>query len=261
MLRFRKGKVALSADIKMMYHQVQVPKIDQPTYSFIWKTPGALNPPGVYRMTVHVFGSVSSPSSCLYALRRIADDNEGEFPEAAECVRTSFYVDDLVRSVSTPDEAISLYKQLVELLRKGGFHLTKWVSSSRQVLAQIPREETSSPLKNFDVDDLPVERTLGLLWDAERDQFKFSVRTEQSSTTKRGVLSDASSLFDSLGFLAPVTLIARGIMQDIWKANIDWDKQLPAEVLKVWEKWFSTLNAVEKSAFHDTSTVIVNLQN
>ena len=102
MLRFRKGKVALSADIKMMYHQVQVPTIDQPAYSFIWRAPGSSNPPDVYRMTVHVFGSVSSPSSCLYALRRIADDNEDEFPVAAECIRTSFYVDDLVRSVSTP---------------------------------------------------------------------------------------------------------------------------------------------------------------
>ena len=246
MLRFRRSAIALSADIKMMYHQVQVPTADQPAYSFFWRKPGSPNPPDVYRMTVHVFGSISSPSSCLYALRRVADDNAEQFPEAAECVKTSFYVDDCVHSVPTKEEAVKLVKQLTHLLGKGGFHLTKWVSSSRTVMATIPAEETVAPLKNFDIDDLPVEKTLGLLWDAERDIFKFIVRSERSSTTKRGVLSDASSLFDSLGLLAPVTLIARGIMQDIWRSTIDWDDQLPHDILKVWEKWLSTLDVIDK---------------
>ena len=121
----------------------------------------------VYRMTVHVFGSVSSPSSCLYALRRVAEDNQQEFPEAAACVKSSFYVDDCAHSVPTAEEAIELIQQLTRLLGKGGFHLTKWVSSSKQVLATVPASERSSPLVNFEMDGLPVEKTLGMLWDAE----------------------------------------------------------------------------------------------
>ena len=54
LLRFRREPVAISGDIRMMYHQVKVPKEQRAALSFIWRRTGDPEPPKVYRMTVHV---------------------------------------------------------------------------------------------------------------------------------------------------------------------------------------------------------------
>ena len=35
-------------------------------------------------------------------------------------------------------------------------------------------------------------------------------------------------------------------MQDIWRLDVGWDDPVPTEILKVWEKWISTLHVVEE---------------
>ena len=62
--------------------------------------------------------------------------------------------------------------QLMELLSRGGFRLTKLMSNSRSVLAQLPPEDIlSSPMISqpfeLDLDSLPVEKALGVLWNVE----------------------------------------------------------------------------------------------
>ena len=195
-------------------------------------------------MTVHVFGTVSSSASCLYALRRTADDNREDFSDVHQCVKENFYVDDLLDSVKTEEEAQHRVTRLTELLKKGGFHLTKWMSSSRRVLSSIPACETTTSQLDLERDELPVERALGLTWDAERDQFLFKVCEAGESTAKREILSYIAAQFDPLGFLAPVILIAKGIMQDVWRHEISWDGALPGKILTAWREWSQSLTAV-----------------
>lgn len=64
-------------------------------------------------------------------------------------------------------------EQLTKLLAEGGFHLTKFISNSREVLASIPVGDRANPSLNLHLDDLPIERVLGLHWDAESDTFQF----------------------------------------------------------------------------------------
>ena len=52
----------------------------------------------------------------------------------SETVDKNMYVDDLMKFVEGADRAILLAKQLQELLQKGGFNLTKWLSNNREVL-------------------------------------------------------------------------------------------------------------------------------
>ena len=69
-------------------------------------------------------------------------------------------------------------KDLMDLLLKGGFRLTKWCNSSKKVLASIPEAESADPSLNLDLDQLPVKRVLrylGLHWTVEDDTFKFSI--------------------------------------------------------------------------------------
>lgn len=60
------------------------------------------------------------------------------------CDGVNFYMDDLLKSVPTTDEAIRLAHQLIDLLKKGGFRLTKWLSNSREVIQALPKSELAS---------------------------------------------------------------------------------------------------------------------
>ena len=81
------------------------------------------------------------------------------------------YVDDLMKSVSSPEIALSLSTQLRELLEKGGFRLTKWLSNDRNVLAGISESERASSVVNLDQEDLPTACALGLKWNVEANNF------------------------------------------------------------------------------------------
>ena len=71
-------------------------------------------------------------------------------------------VDDFFKSVKTVEEARSLANEVTSLLAEAGLRLTKWMSNSRDVLSVIPEEERARPNLDLDLDDVPVERTLGV---------------------------------------------------------------------------------------------------
>ncbi|KAL0189854.1 hypothetical protein M9458_016953 [Cirrhinus mrigala] len=76
---FRQETVAVMGDIEGMFHQVKVPKEDKDFLRFLWRPDGNTNYPlSEYRMTVHLFGAVSSLSCANFALKGTADDNEGK---------------------------------------------------------------------------------------------------------------------------------------------------------------------------------------
>ena len=139
--------------------------------------------------------------------------------------------------MSTEEEAKSLVSEVTGLLEKSGFHLTKWMSNSREVLSTIPEEERSKPLIDLDLDNLPVQRTLGVQWNVEEDVFLFKVNEPSKPSTKRGILSAISSLYDPIGFISPVLLEAKKIVQSLWKLNIGWDDPIPDYLRDHWHKW------------------------
>jgi len=44
--------------------------------------------------------------------------------------------------------------------------------------------------------------------------------------TKRLVLASIARTFDPAGWTAPVMVAAKILLQDIWKAELDWDEEL-----------------------------------
>ena len=113
--RFREGPIALTADIESMFLQVQVPERDKSCLRFLWR-PTMNEPVQIYEYQRHVFGAKSSPTCANYALKRVAIDNEDEFPIAAKTIQNNFYMDNFIKSVETPEEAIKVFKQLQPLL-------------------------------------------------------------------------------------------------------------------------------------------------
>ncbi|KAK0131196.1 hypothetical protein N1851_034101 [Merluccius polli] len=243
--RFRQHPVALMADIKSMFHQVRVSRSDADFLRFLWWPKGDVSlPPVEHRMTVHLFGAVSSPSCANFALRQTAKDNRSSIsPEVMSTIETNFYVDDCLKCVETEEQAIDLMEDLTSVCHKGGFHLTKWVSNSRSVLAHIPKDDRATEMKelDFDRDKLPTERALGLLWCVESDMFKFNISVTDKAHTRRNILSMVSSIYDPLGFLSPLTLLAKLLLQDLCRHKYSWDYEIPQAAAERWRRWVAGL--------------------
>ena len=174
-------------------------------------------------------------------------DNACDFSEAAvNAMEKDFYVDDLLKSLSNVKDAKQLASDLMKLLRRGGFRLTKWISSSKEVLASIPESERANPMLNLDVHNFPILRALGLQWNVEEDAFEFKVIDVDKPETKRGILSTVASLYDPMGFAAPVTLLAKSLLQKLWQKKVDWDEQLVEAELGDWRRWKNELSALSK---------------
>ena len=50
-----------------------------------------------------------------------------------------------------------------------GFHLHKWISNDYEILLSLPNSEISSKVVDLELNDLPIEWALGLLWDPQKD--------------------------------------------------------------------------------------------
>lgn len=249
LMRFRQSPIALVADIEAMFHQVRVCEKDRDVLRFLWWPQGKLHDePKEYHMNVHLFGATSSPSCAAFSLKRTANDNVDKFSrEAVSTVERNFYVDDLLKSVLDTSSGIKLAAELKELLSLGGFKLTKWLSNSKEVMNSIPEKDRAEPKAKLDFDtESPCERTLGLQWHVNQDQFVFDINLHDKGTTRRSILSVASSLYDPLGLVAPVTLIPKLILQRACRLNLGWDEIIPDAEAEKWSQWLTSLPALSQ---------------
>ncbi|XP_052795874.1 uncharacterized protein LOC128228545 [Mya arenaria] len=163
-------------------------------------------------------------------------------PEVTTTLERNFYVDDLLKSTNNKENAVLLCKDLREMLGRGGLRLTKWMSNCPEVVDSIPPEERAKPSLTVNLeDDNEFERTLGLQWNIRDDAFFFDVHLKEKAPTRRGVLSVASSLYDPLGFVAPVTLIPKLILQNACRQGLTWDQKLNESDIEKWCDWLTNL--------------------
>ena len=85
-----------------------------------------------------------------------------------ESVLKAFYVDDLLKSVQTVEMATKLALELISMLSRGGFRLTKFMSNRREVLDALPATEVS-PSATVEISAEKMERALGYAWDTIKD--------------------------------------------------------------------------------------------
>ena len=249
LIRFRKAPVALTADIAEMFLQVSLREQDRPYHRFLWRNYDSTRQPKVYEFRRLLFGNTASPFCAQYVLHTHAQTHAAEFPAAAEAVDDSMYVDDLLDSCETVQDAITLQSELSDLLASGGFRLRKWASNNLEVLCHIP-EEDRLPSLEINEQETPSTKTLGVSWNAKADIFTFLVKRRDPNEvpTKRNVISTIAALYDPLQFLSPFVMRAKVLLQEIWTAGITWDDVLPDELRRKWEQWLSELSQLSNVA-------------
>ena len=150
--RFREHQIALSADIEAMFLKVAVPNDDSRCLRFLWREDPEQKIE-VYEYTRHVFGAKSSPTCANYALHQVAKVNAVNDESLVRTVQRNFYMEDFLKSVRTPQEAIEIYQKVREILSKGGFNLSKWITSDDEVKTQIPEADKSMKVvKTFEAE-------------------------------------------------------------------------------------------------------------
>ena len=100
LLRFRKGRYCVMANIEKMFHQVLVREQDREALRFVWRT----NKKEQFRdmrMDIHPFGKADSPCCCLWALKKTATDSITNIIARAKKAQKStenVYMDDYLDS-------------------------------------------------------------------------------------------------------------------------------------------------------------------
>ncbi|XP_062594609.1 uncharacterized protein LOC134256031 [Saccostrea cucullata] len=247
LLKFRKEKVAVTADIEQMFFNFYVHEEDRNFLRFLWFRDNDINNELVeFRMCVHVFGNSPSPAVATFGLRKSACDHHSTelCNQVCELVNKHFYVDDALVSLPDAESAIEIMKKTQDVLKQNGnIRLHKIRSNSSEVLKSFPTEDLSEDVLSMDFSD-PV-RSLGLLWDIKQDAFTYQLFDDVKPFTRRGILSTVNSIYDPLGFIAPVILGGRLVLKKAMSSTVDWDEPLPDNLHTEWEKWRMSLSHLE----------------
>ncbi|XP_018308523.1 uncharacterized protein [Mycetomoellerius zeteki] len=195
-------------------------------------------------MTV-IYGTAAAPFLAIRALRKLTEDEASDYSLGSRIVLRDFYVDDMLTGAKSVNEATIIKQQTYELLKRGEFELTKWCSNE----TKLRDNESLADNKEFDASGSQGEtQARGLVWNYELDEFKFvdtGKWTTLEKVTKRNILSRTALIFDPLGFIGPVTLTGKIIMQELWLLKINWDESIPMELNTTWKEYESQLKQLD----------------
>ena len=243
LLMFRVHKFAIVADIARAFLSIGLKENDRNFVKFLWFRD---NDPSkeviVYRYTTVVFGNTSSP----FSLAAVLDKHLRQYEcDVAIDLAKKLYVDNVLTGLDLEKQAVNYYYTARAIMRAGGFNLRQWLSNCQDLLRIVEIEGTRTKKTSVSV--------LGMKWNAETDCLGFPTKhgpdQDNESVTKRHVLSVASSVFDPLGLITPVTVRARMFISHLWSENLGWDVKLPTSEISVWTPIATDLSKVPEIVF------------
>ena len=119
-LRWREEQVALVGDIRKMYNSIHINPTEQHCHRFLWRDLETREP-DIYAITRVNMGDRPAAAISAEAIYMTADRNADIFPDVAQLLKTSTYVDDIVFSVSDKEKAIELTRSTTKVLSSAGF--------------------------------------------------------------------------------------------------------------------------------------------
>uniref|UniRef100_A0ABD2W6D5 Reverse transcriptase domain-containing protein n=1 Tax=Trichogramma kaykai TaxID=54128 RepID=A0ABD2W6D5_9HYME len=226
-----------------MYRQIQIDDADVSWQWILW----CCRPEDTvqqYDLTTVAYGTACAPYLALRVMQQLADDEESRFPTGARILRKHMYVDDVLVSCDSEAEAIDASTSLTSILQSAGMKLDKWASNYPSILPQ--GHTTAAPDLTFNK-ELCVS-TLGLRWIPKTDVFSYTVPALVSSSiiTKRSILSEIAGIFDPTGWIAPVTVRAKILLQHLWLLGRDWDQLADPTTTRMWISFHEQFPALQQ---------------
>ncbi|XP_043264236.1 uncharacterized protein LOC122404367 [Colletes gigas] len=248
--RWRLYEYVLVADIEKMFRQILVAPQDRRFQCIVWR---ASNDEKLkaFELNTVTYGTACAPYLAMRTLLELKEQDGERYPLAAPILERDIYVDDVFMGASNKTLLEKIRKQVCDLLQGGGFKLRKWAGNSAKLLRNIPQGAHSHAvdLTLFDDSELKV---LGLRWIPSGDYFHFDLQRFQPSAlpmTKRNLFSEIAKLFDPLGWLSPVVIRAKILMQSQWLEKIQWDDQISTDTQKTWNTFCRDWSSLKELKF------------
>ena len=246
-IRFREYPVTIEGDVKRMFLQVRLdPRDCWAKCFYFWKNNSLDEDLELHQLLIQMFGAAPSPGASTFALRKVASDYSHLYPEeVVAAIIWNFYVDDLKKSMLESEKVISLMHDLISLLGRGGFRLTKLTSNCPEVVDEIPPED------RLECPEDSIDKALGITYDRSNDIFLFKLHHLQERpdpVTPRQCLSFNASPFDQFGQVSPAFLKSKKALQVVLQLKYGWDDKVPPELLKEIWKCKSNVHLLEKYA-------------
>ncbi|XP_062713555.1 uncharacterized protein LOC134290427 [Aedes albopictus] len=254
LIRFREFRVAVCGDIKEMFHQVQMRNEDQHCQRFLWQN-NSETEPSTYVVQVMTFGACCSPSTAQHVKNSNAKRFEQDSPKAADAIIKGHYVDDMLVSTETEEEAVELAQEVKNIHMHGGFEMRNWISNSATVQATLNEDKAEE--KNLNIgEESTTEKVLGMWWNTTSDRFTYKISSRfdeellsgKRRPTKREVLRTLMMVFDPLGFIAHLLMFLKVLLQEIWRTPVGWDDPIEDVQFHKWLTWlalFPSMGVVE----------------
>ena len=105
-----------------MFRQINVHPQDRDLQRIVWRYSSEERIQGC-KLTTVTYGTSSAPYLATRCLKKLADDNKCQYPNAAQEMSNESYVDDLLSGTSSTEDAIKVQQEITSLLRtpKGKF--------------------------------------------------------------------------------------------------------------------------------------------
>ncbi|KAG5878722.1 hypothetical protein JTB14_032835 [Gonioctena quinquepunctata] len=251
-------KLTKFSELRSGYNDIMRESIEQGHmhWRLLWRF-SPEEPVQVYEFNRLAFGVKTSPYLALRTVKQLMKEEGYKYPFAAEVVSTDIYMDDLVCSVPSEEEAHRLYLESVAMFAEGKFDLTKWSSSSLHLLEKIPFDRRLSQPVLFKTET----KILGMIWNPEIDSFRFRFPVPGSNCTKRIISSTVARCYDPVGLVAPFILYLKLLIKELWKLKIGWDEMVPNEIFQKWSKlkdeWFEKIQFSRYMGIVRTSPVML----
>ena len=238
LIRWRDDPVAFVSDIKKMYSHIGVRESDRDSLRFLWMEDGKIKH---YRHTVLAFGLRSAPYLAIETVQSHIKKFASEHPDMTESLLDSTYVDDYCTSKKTVSEAIEAVNISSKIMSEAGMELRKWLSNDPTVMQHC---KSISPSTDVTKDERKV---LGVNWKSSEDYLYYVPKpavTQQPMQyiTKRMIIGSAATLHDPIGFISPIVIRAKMMIQQLWAAGVEWDENLVGTNLAdEWVRWCQDL--------------------
>lgn len=255
LLRFRERRVAVNGDIEEMFHRVSINADDQHCQRFLWYD---IDDPSqnyaIYVMQVVTFGATCSPYQAQHVKNENAQRYATNSPLAVKIIQIYHYVDDMLASFDSEEEAIATVRQVKEIHRQGNFNIRNWRSNSTAVLEAMGESTEPQSVDMLSSRTGQAEKVLGMWWQTIDDTMTYSLRfvsiyDEVVQTTrpptKRQLLRLLMSIYDPLGLIAQFLVGLKMILQEVQKTQIGWDEPIEEAQEKKWKAWIQHLPKIE----------------
>ncbi|XP_055306522.1 uncharacterized protein LOC129570826, partial [Sitodiplosis mosellana] len=186
----------------------------------------------------------SSAHLAVRCVMQAATEEEKRFPKAAKAIKEDFYMDDCVTGTDSEQNAIQLAKDMDKIMSRAGFELRKWKSNNKNVRNAMNSDSEKAMLFKEEEDQSTI---LGLKWLIDEDRFTFVVKNPNDigKITKRTIASHVAQLYDPNGYITPITIRGKILIQDLWKEKVSWDEELNEKFVDRWREFWKDIKCIE----------------